>query len=423
MELGQVTELLFYDRSDAALKQETEQKDLYHELQERVARMKNILKTDSRYATLIVGAGISCSAGLPDWQQLLARLTAMLSGLDFQRDAVYRIGEPADELLFFDELEKAPAVFADSDVLEVAEYVYKVFYMQDSGEREYSLLHPAENPKDAYLKELVRRALESMITDGDFFSYERLKTKAIGKIGELAAAYFTVKQVDGKDKGNGNDRPFTRKRSIVNYNFDNLLEYCLKCQALGADYQSVIDGNWADPDKSIHIYHPHGYLPLKGTFKSDEEEEQDSKRIILAESDYYEMEQYSYSWENFVLARALQDSTCMFFGFSGNDYNFRRILKNLVLSPNKKESHFLVVTIDQMVESLFFQGENEMCRKEGLLKRIECLQKDCPENFKRCRERLYKYLALKEGYWKTKGFIPIWTTKQDLPMLLDALLK
>lgn len=400
MKFGEVTGILF-DYGEVGV---------YRVLQERVKKMKETLECENRSATLVLGAGISRSAKLPDWKTLLSRLTAMISGMDFERDEAYKMKSGSYMPLTFEEYKDAQPVFYDSDLLEIAEYVYTVFYTQDFCKEDYPMLRTAENPRDEYMKRMVRQALmpvsEGLDTEEGLFSYELLENETVGKIAKLAAAHFIVKK----------NHP--GKRSVITYNYDNLLEHCLTKQVHPVKYQVIFDGNRADREAELHIYHPHGFLPMKGT--KEYVQRMESEKIILAESSYYEMEHYSYNWENFVFARALQDSICVFFGFSGNDYNFKRILKNLSPGQIKEERHYLVVAIDDMVERLFFSGNGD--KGLSLFERLDELKKRDSRFFHRCRQRLYSYLALKEEYWKAKGFLPVWTTVEDLPGLIDLLL-
>ncbi len=395
----------------------------YRLVADRTRSLKKELLSDQP-ASLILGAGVSRSIGLPGWGALLAKMSAIMANMDFPRDKRYRMakGSGLDTYRTYSGL---PNVFDGTELLEVAEYIPRV--LQEDTRRNFPLLPSPGNPMDAYIKEIVRKALlpEKTSPDPDFYKNrfdfkDRLEATTLGRTAVLAAKYFTAEK-DG--------RPI--KRSIITYNYDNALEHCLS--GLGAEYQVIFrDGSTertADSNK-IHIYHPHGYLELEGMAGTGGE----SESVILTESSYYEMERCDYSWENFLLARALVGGTSVFIGFSGNDYNFRRILKNIGIKDQREaedaidskfKRHRLIVAMDTMIEKTMFVDSKDdpdiIREEEGLLKSLEEMKKTDEAVFERNRYRLCSYLALKEEYWKQKGFLPIWTTKADLPGLLDCI--
>lgn len=66
----------------------------------------------------------------------------------------------------------------------------------------------------------------------------------------------------------------------------------------------------------------HGRIPVFNC-----EKETMSKEVILTESDYYKEERINYSWTNTIQSYVLGRANVIFIGFSGTDYNFRRLLK------------------------------------------------------------------------------------------------
>ncbi len=54
----------------------------------RREHIREQLICDKKSATLVIGAGISCSAGLPSWNTLLSRLVFLMGDLDFKRPAI-----------------------------------------------------------------------------------------------------------------------------------------------------------------------------------------------------------------------------------------------------------------------------------------------------------------------------------------------
>lgn len=147
-------------------------------------------------------------------------------------------------------------------------------------------------------------------------------------------------------------------KSCITYNFDTLLEATLSSSyglEIDKDYHVYVDAQ--DPifgDGKPEIYHIHGSIPVPIS-KADHtviQEGKQSKKIIFAEDDYYDIERISYNWTNLVQADFLQRSNCVFLGFSADDYNFRRIVK---LMPKGDNCHYLFIALD---------GKIKACQKE-----------------------------------------------------------
>lgn len=350
----------------------------------RLERIRKLLQEEGS-ATLILGAGISCTAGLPGWNELLGKLLYLISSINYPRpNKAYGYGWNRE----FSGFSGAKNPY-NADALEVAEYIYKILPLFDSSKSKSKILASVGENQDEYLKVLVKRALTP---DGpDPFQYDKLRSKAIGRVAELAFQYF--KTPTGANA--------TSRRSVLTYNFDNLVEHCLEDSHQGIKVQPIFDKQEADPDSDLHIYHPHGYLDLTSP------DGKESKKIILAESSYYDIENKNYKWENFLLARALYDKICLVFGFSGIDYNFKRIMKNLDEETDFKYfeqrcRRYMFVSISSMQNRLF--PDSTANPEESAVK------------------RMYDYLALKESYWMYKGFLPVWVTRESLPHIIQYLI-
>lgn len=133
------------------------------------------------------------------------------------------------------------------------------------------------------------------------------------------------------------------KGSVITYNYDDLLEFCLDKVANASSHEVQVicdcDERKTDNSQRINIHHPHGALSIKRNRFSKE-----SEHIILTEHSYYQMEQKAYSWQNSVQAKALMDTSCAFIGFSGDDYNFRRIIKNVDCACKPRHYIFSALT-------------------------------------------------------------------------------
>ena len=338
----------------------------------RYKEICGILENKSQNATLVLGAGINASVGLPTWDGLLARLITI-------RSSTPPRGNPQPLTLpTKDEYYRSKNVFPDVDVLEVAEYIR-------------GITPPKSNPR-ADMEELQFIVREALKPNKENYTQAFLSERALGCVTELAARHFQASHGDKQH----------RNRSVITFNYDDLLEH-YAVDFLRIKVQAVYDGKKIDRTANLHVYHPHGFLPLVNSAGES------SKNIVLTEDSYYDLERYAYSWENFVVVRALQDSTCIFCGFSGNDFNFKRIIRNLPPPTSNESWHYLLVTINSIVD--------ELSTKKSKLSKIQSLSE--VDDLKVSKERLEACLRMKEEYWKRKGFLPVWTTYHQKPEMDD----
>ena len=369
-------------------------KELNTKMKERCQKIIEIIKNPKENATLVLGAGINASSGIPTWNSLLARLFELRASM-----SIKNLEHGICFTLSSEEYYKSKMVFSEEDVLEVAEYIA---VNSDS---------PIRREKELTL--LVKAALSS--NDLDFknnpdITKHYLCERTLGAVARLADRFFQHKM-----EGN-----VMQNRSVITFNYDNLLEYFLD-EVLRTNVQAVFKKREIHNEQvpCLHVYHPHGYLPLAPTKYDPEKATGISSNIILSESSYYNLERYIYSWENFILVRALQDSTCIFCGFSGNDYNFKRIVKGFPESADRIESdtggyHFILFPINYIIDSV--------CdNKNQKLSELECgrLRSSLSSISEEDIYRISRYLDMKERYWFGKGFVPIWTTYHNNPKYDD----
>lgn len=407
-------------------------------------KLKENLKEDK--VTWVLGAGVSMPAGLPQWDVLIKNMWTLLAEIGKRSNG--KGGDKEDKDIFQDEcikclemLEKeeltkpiylkkfyaamkgeVKGYLKDINVLEAAEYLWnniKEQYSEESGDKDAAI---------NTLKMLVRESLqlgEGVEKDKDKLK-EKLEKESIGEIAKLLQA---------KNKGN-----------IITYNFDDLLEFCLESVA-GISKEDVWIGcdNHHEPGKElIRIYHPHGKIQLFSDWKPEE-----SRSIILTESSYYDMEHRVYNWANSIQAKALAEESCVFIGFSGVDYNFRRIIKNCdKQQKGEKERHYIFMGTDALVSR--FWGDvikekhkelerklykDEMKRREEIRKKckreslewkelLKDVQKEKDEILKAILKdkdyifeqvQMLNFCSAQTKYWKKYGIAPIWMPFEDMP--------
>jgi hypothetical protein len=125
-------------------------------------------------------------------------------------------------------------------------------------------------------------------------------------------------------------------RSIITYNYDNLLELALECYpAIKDNFQPVIKGNQLLINNKIPIYHVHGSIPYQ-------DNNVDSNDIILSEEQYNKAFQDPFFWGNVVQVNQFTSTTGLMIGLSLSDRNTRRILDSIRNQPVPNNNYILM---------------------------------------------------------------------------------
>jgi len=128
----------------------------------------------------------------------------------------------------------------------------------------------------------------------------------------------------------------TGLKSIVTYNYDNLLELGLeKFQNQKDNFQPVFKGNQKLENGKIPIYHVHGYIPYQSNDVNYDE-------IIFSEDQYNRAFQDPFFWGNVVQVNQLTSHTGLMIGLSLSDRNIRRILDSIRNQPVSNENYILM---------------------------------------------------------------------------------
>lgn len=378
--------------------------DRYANRNKRCERIKEILYRDPDSITMVTGAGISIPAGLPNWYKLVSQML----GSTLYADAGLRNNRLNSELL---ELYQAMMsgkliVLNGTNTLESAEYISKVLCMQ----KDIAVSKPLEN---RMLQSLIHPMI-CQAKSGDKFRAEHpiptgctdaARYLADNTQSTLAAVAYLMQHESGF-------------RRAMTYNYDTLLQdYMVNVFNLPeSELVTHVEGLTDKPGATREVYHLHGCIPKDW----DAEEVKRatyghlSEHLILSEDSYYDVEKEgSYNWFNTIQSYYLNNSTCVFVGFSGEDYNFRRILRQL--GHQKKQQHYLVVTVDDLYKDIY-KNVCQYYHTGGKLSRS-------PEEIaKSVRLLLDQILQTREQYWGSYGFIPIWVTVKDIPEVLTSML-
>ena len=366
------------------------------ELNEKNLRELSGYINDGKKVTWILGAGVSKPAGIPLWTECLQKMwnrmlmlgrtdkTNNIAEADYFDDAMKNLQKQAKgSEEFLDILNKEikgesnsyNKIFVKGDVLEVAEYMRNFIYQ--------TLNTSTEARAELVFKEIVKDSLKpKMKLSGNQWK-EKLDSMVAGKLADYLIS---------------DNKPENKRQTVIVYNFDDLLEVALEqkmADTSSCHVKASVQSGQSDSENGIYIYHPHGLLKILGADMGEE-----SQKLVFTESSYRKLESKAYIWENSVQAQALSETSCIFLGFSGTDYNFRRILKNTEMGKEYRgQKHYFFISLESMLKGMM---DKTMSSDEILYQKL----------------LMTKKLYAQYIYWKNYGIIPIWTTRSELPEMI-----
>ena len=261
---------------DDAVRKVTIGKEEYNILEAKKALKNNKV-------SLFLGAGVSASAGVVAWNDLLEQLCIIkdISKIDNDIESVVKGRYIIDS---YEQEGKLKRKKLEDEIEEETDILKKKRFQE--------LLK--YTPKDVDLPDSFYQDMRSILYDA--------KTKT-SKLIESIANLITKCKIE----------------SIISYNYDDLVEqeinrnqnkYHIKCRP-------IYDKSGPIEDGIRYIYHIHGFLS-NGPVPSG--------KIILGEKEYHKVYQDSYNWSNVEQLHALNRSTCFFIGLSMSDPNLRRLI-------------------------------------------------------------------------------------------------
>ncbi len=217
----------------------------------------------SRKLTLVCGAGVSRSSGLPLWKTLLGRLYGMYK---YQ----YRKLEGFDDF----ELEKS---------INPYNSIYLGKCLKDSFgdeffEKLYQALYYCHSENNEFIETILIESIIEICTKRDQY----------GSILD----------------------------SIITFNYDSLVEDALKSRSI--PFTPIYSEDVELADEQLPIYHIHGFMPL--------DKNANQGGIVFSEDEYHNLYNDNLSWVNQVQLEKLRNNTCLFVGVGLQDPNFRRLL-------------------------------------------------------------------------------------------------
>jgi len=128
----------------------------------------------------------------------------------------------------------------------------------------------------------------------------------------------------------------TGLRSVVTYNYDNLLELGLeKYPQFKDNFLPIYKGDQVLIPNKIPIYHVHGYVPYQNS-------NVEYKDILFSEDQYNRAFQDPFYWGNVVQVNQFTSVTGLMIGLSLSDRNTRRILDSIRDQPVFRKNYILM---------------------------------------------------------------------------------
>lgn len=286
-EANEIANNLFSLRIESAVVQST--KDWEKERQEKIEILKGLYKKGQ--FSFFLGAGVSSSAGMPDWNVLLNSLFVTYLTNEFNNKTK----------------------ILDSDINQIVERLNEI-----------------DEPSALMAARYLRKGLDNSSTKSEAFT--KAITKNLYKLRDISKRIDSdlIKAIVEMCMPL---RTGAKIKSVVTYNFDDLIERQLDNQSI-RHHSIYTDNEFIDPDE-LPIYHVHGFLPEN----TNAYESLDKSTLVFSEEGYHLIYSDSYHWSNLVQLSNLRDNHCLMVGLSMTDPNLRRLL-DISSRNTDKTRHF-----------------------------------------------------------------------------------
>ena len=330
-------------------------RDWKQEREEIVAKLKDCYNKSQ--FSLFLGAGVSSSAGMPDWNTLLNSLFVTYLTQEFHGEEVIGDKDISDLVARLNGIDEPSALMA-------ARYLRKGLSKNDGEARDFI---------DVVTKNLYKLRNSNLPFESDL----------IKSIASMCLPRRTGAKV----------------KSVVTYNFDDLLERQLNKNSI-LHRCIYTDNESYDPDE-LPVYHVHGFLPEdRKTYDSLE-----NSTLVFSEEGYHQIYSDPYHWSNLVQLNSFRENNCLMVGLSMTDPNLRRLLD--ISSKNiERSKHFA------FMKRL---GSDEFCYETINGKKTKVIK-----NTSSADTFLELHHTLNEELMKELGVTIIWyESYNDIPEIID----
>ncbi|KEI91132.1 SIR2 family protein [Clostridium botulinum] len=327
------------------------------------SNLYSLIKTvNNSQCSLVLGAGVSASVGLPTWDKLLKRIcytffTHWVFEVCNEKNGCTYDSPPKNISVTFTqsydlyEFEKQMGRTVDSlDYSKVVE-VYSGGIKWSTKEVQEALNRMNE---EEHLKKTLQDDFMTKIMERDPTLIAQMIKNRIRKVDW---DYLVRKSLYNSYE----DMPYKLEKSflydsiisfisnakiskIINYNYDDTLYHSLR--EVGQFFKNIYQGTSTFGKYSI--FYPHGYIPMKGGVNTE---------IVLTEQDYQNQGMQMNLWSNNIQISTYCSTNCIFVGLSLSDANLRRILNMCRDSSQSLHYAFLTRSGDdptsRMIDSLF----------------------------------------------------------------------
>jgi hypothetical protein len=308
--------------------------------------------------SLFLGAGVSSSAGMPDWNTLLNSLFVSYLTKEFNSNSN----------------------ISDTDIKQIVSRLNEI--------DEPSALMAARYLRKGLSKELTEiKEFTKTITDNLYNL--RNKDRDINSTLIVSIANLCMPRRTG-----------AKVRSVITYNFDDLIERQLEAKSI--QHHSIYTDNEAyDPDE-LPIYHVHGFLPEN----AKKYEGLEKSTLVFSEEGYHQIYTEAYHWSNLVQLTNLRENNCLMVGLSMTDPNLRRLLDISARNIDRPKHYTLM---RRMTLQTFTHSKTG---KDGKTKQLI-------KNAKGAEQFLNRHHKLNEEIMKELGVSIIWFNNfEEIPKIL-----
>jgi len=271
--------------------------------------------------SLFLGAGVSSSAGMPDWNTLLNSLFVSYLTKEFNNNKN----------------------IADTDINQIVERLNEI--------DEPSALMAARYLRKGLAKEFVEvKEFTKTITDNLYKL--RDKNRKIDSTLITSIAGLCMPRRTG-----------AKVKSVITYNFDDLLERQLKTMSI--QHHSIYTENESYIPDELPVYHVHGFLPEN----SKTYDRLEKSTLVFSEEGYHQIYSEPYHWSNLVQLTNLRENNCLMAGLSMTDPNLRRLL-DISARNIDRPRHFAFMR-RMSIDTFGYSKPDEHGNKKQLIRNIK----------------------------------------------------
>lgn len=238
-----------------------------------------------RGIALAVGSGISVSSELPDWEELLRRLTDSIADQNINFDSLRKIGLslPVIAALLEEGCAKSGG-FAS----RVRDQLYRDFPFYGDGVTKQN--------------------------HGGFVNHVREHNPTLHAVATLCARNIDSRVFE----------PNPRLHAVINFNLDSLFQAYIYARYRKRLIRTIERPSASRRHGKINIYHIHGFLRFDEKWNDTKKGAAD--QLVLTEREYFDFYNAPTGLFSYSFLHLLREHSFLFVGLSMNDDNLRRLL-------------------------------------------------------------------------------------------------